>query len=355
MRGLVSAVLQQGAGHDYLLIVPPDAEHLLPASNGRCRILPSRVKYYSIREQFALPAVLRQHKIDLLHSPHFLIPLLCPCPAVITIHDVIYLACAGDLPSRVGHMYYRWMIQVAARRAASVVTDSEYSKQDIVRYLGTDPAKIQVVYLGVDEQFAGARDTAGIDSVRNKYGIRREFVFYAGICKPRKNHEGLFRAFRELVSSGVDADLVIAGPMADGETGLRRLAAALGIAERVIFTGFVDDRDLRLLYAAARVYACPSLYEGFGFTVLEAMAAGVPVVSSRETSLPEVAGSAALYADARDPLDFAAALRRAFLDDDLRCQLIAAGHANTRRFSWQDAARRMLSIYEHTFSTLAIR
>jgi glycosyltransferase involved in cell wall biosynthesis len=137
----------------------------------------------------------------------------------------------------------------------------------------------------------------------------------------------------------------MAGPRDRAETELRRLAEDLGVAAKVVFTGFVEECDLPALYSAARVYACPSLYEGFGFTVLEAMACGVPVVCSRETSLREVAGDAALYADARSPEHFGRALGQAWGDCELRESLVRKGRENLRRFSWDRAAAQTLAVY----------
>ena len=156
---------------------------------------------------------------------------------------------------------------------------------------------------------------------------------------------GLLQAFQLLRERGVQSQLVIAGPMGEGKPVLQRLAAELGIAEHVVFTGFVNDADLRALYSAARVYVCPSLYEGFGFTVLEAMACGTPVVCSSATSLPEVAGKAALYFDPHKPEEMAAQMHSAFSDDDLRASLIADGRKNLLRFSWAETARQTLAVY----------
>jgi glycosyltransferase involved in cell wall biosynthesis len=139
---------------------------------------------------------------------------------------------------------------------------------------------------------------------------------------------------------------VIAGPIAEGKEELQRLALELGVAEKLIFTGFVPDSDLPALYCGARLYACPSLYEGFGFTVLEAMSCGVPVVCSAATSLPEVAGEAALYADAQNPKEFAHALSLAYSNAELRRELIEKGHRNCARFSWESAARGALATYQ---------
>jgi len=229
--------------------------------------------------------------------------------------------------------------------ATRIITDSEHSRNEIVRYLHTDPEKIEVIYPAVDPFFHSETDSTRIASVRSRFGIDRDYVMCVGIYKPRKNHAGLLTAFSKMLDSGCQAQLVVAGPMGEGEPVLRRLAREFGIAEHVIFTGFVNDADLRALYFGARVYACPSVYEGFGFTVLEAMACGTPVVCSSATSLPEVAGKAALYFNPHNPKEMASQLVRAFSGDALRASLIAEGHRNLLRFNWKETARQTLEVY----------
>ncbi len=343
MKCLAEAVTAQAPENEYLLILPSDGDDLVNAP-GAQRIC-SPLKYYSLREQVELPRILRRHKVDLLHSPHFLLPLLRPCPAVATIHDVIYLACPQDLPSRAGRLYYRAMMNACARLATRIITDSKHSKSEIVSYLRADPERVDVIYPGVDPGFAPVADALQLAAVRSRFGIHREFILCVGIYKLRKNHAGLLRAFQRLLVSGVQAQLVVAGPMAEGEAALCRLAAELGVAERVVFTGFVTDAELRALYSAARVCVAPSLYEGFGFTVLEAMACGAPVVCSRATSLPEVAGKAVLYFDPHDPGEMASQLLRVFSDDALRASLIEQGQQNLQRFNWAETARLTLAVY----------
>ena len=347
MKCLTEAVIAEAPEHEYLLILPPGGEGLIQTQHARVEKISPELKYYSLREQVELPRILRRHKADLLHSPHFLLPLIRPCAAVATIHDVIYLACSEDLPSRGGRLYYRAMMNAAVKLADRIVTDSEFSKADIVRHLHADPEKVTVVHCGIDAGFRPVTDSAALERVLSRYGLGDEYILYTGIFKPRKNHSGLLRAFREFLASGNKAtQLVIAGPMAEGEAGLRQLAVELGIADKVAFLGFVAEDDLPALYTGARVYACPSFYEGFGFTVLEAMACGTPVVCSPETSLPEVAGNAALYANARSPLEFASALRRLFDDERLRAGMIEKGFRNCERFQWQKAARATVTVYE---------
>ena len=188
-------------------------------------------------------------------------------------------------------------------------------------------------------------DPARLDAVRSKYGLGSDFILCVGIYKPRKNHAGLLRAFQKVLRNGGRAQLVIAGPMAEGEAMLRRLAFELGIAEHVVFTGFVDEPDLCALYSQAQACVCPSLYEGFGFTVLEAMACGAPVVCSSATSLPEVAGQAALYFDPHNPEEIAHQLLRVLSDAALRTSLIEQGTRNLQRFNWADTARQTLAVY----------
>jgi glycosyltransferase involved in cell wall biosynthesis len=346
MKCLVEAILKQETDNEYLLLVPSDASDIIQSNSANVRRVVARSSYYSFREQIELPQILRTHKVDLLHSPHFLLPLSRPCPAVVTIHDVIYMACPEDLESKLGRLYYRAMMHASARLAVRIITDSIFSKNEIVRYLHVDPAKITVIYPAVDPGFRQISDAVAREAVFSKHGIGGDYIFYTGIYKARKNHAGLLKSFKRFLEFGGNGQLVIAGPLNEGERRLRTLAEELRISKQVIFTGFVDDAELCALYSAARVYACPSLYEGFGFTVLEAMACGTPVVCSEAASLPEVAGDAALRANANDAHAFGEALYQVFTDDDLRREMIGHGRQNLRRFSWEQAAKQCLQTYD---------
>jgi glycosyltransferase involved in cell wall biosynthesis len=346
MKCLVEAILEQETDNEYLLLLPSDAPDIIQSSSANVTRVVPHSGYYSFREQIELPRILRRHKVDLLHSPHFLLPLSRPCPAVVTIHDVIYMACPEDLESKLGRLYYRAMMHASGRLAVRIITDSVFSKNEIVRYLYVDPSKITVIYPAADPSFRRISDPDACEAVLSKHGIDGEYIFYTGIYKERKNHAGLLKSFKRFLELGGSNQLVIAGPIDEGERRLRTLAEELRISKQVIFTGFVDDSELCALYSAARVYACPSLYEGFGFTVLEAMACGTPVVCSEAASLPEVAGDAALLANANDAHAFGEALSRAFTDDELRKRMIGRGRENLRRFSWEQAARQCLQTYE---------
>lgn len=344
MRSLVEAVLQASPGNEYLLIVTPGTEHLLPHP-GECRLFFARSPYYSVSEQFEIPQVLEREKVEVLHAPHFVVPLWKKCPTLVTIHDTIHLIYPQDLPSMLGRTYARIMMNAAVRIADEVITVSHHAKSEIVRFLQVPASKVTVIPSGVSSDFARTASPQQKAAIREKFGICGDYVLYTGIYKERKNHVGLFRAFAVLLRRHPHLSLVIAGPLAEGEASLRQQAAELGIADHVRFTGFVSDEDLPILYAGAAVYACPSLYEGFGFTVLEAMACGVPVVANNATSLPEVCGDAAILSDATQPEKFAEAMEMALEPGALRDSMIDRGLENVKRYSWRKAADEVVQVY----------
>lgn len=353
MRQLVDAVLRVAPSNEYVLITTPQMEGEIPHS-ANSTVVATRARYYSVAEQFALPRIAREYRLDLFHSPHFLMPVGAPCPVVVTIHDCIYIACPEDLSTAIGRYYYRFMMQTAARRAVKIITDSEHSRRDIVRFLGASYARISVVPCGVDQKFCPQPEQE-VRRVREKYGITREFVFYTAIYKPRKNHARLLQEYALLRASGVHAQLVLGGPLDEGHKSLAAMARSVGIQQDLVLTGFIPDSDLPALYSAARLYACPSTYEGFGFTILEAMACGTPVVCHPATSLPEVGGDAVLYADANTPGEFAAAMKLLLCDSDAHARRVASGLHRARQFNWDDSARRTLRAYDEALNRQEVR
>jgi len=344
METLVTSVVEAAPQHDYLLILPRGSKHLahLPA---RVQRVYARSDYYSISEQFELPSILKKHEVDLLHAPHFVVPLRKTCATVSTIHDVIHLVYPQDIKSPLGRIYARLMMQAALRVSDKVVTVSEYSKQDIVRRAGGDAKKIDVIFPFLAAGLTKVTDLAALQAVRDHYGIRRNYILYMGILRERKNHAGLLRAFAKLIERGYDLDVVISGPIAPTESSLDGLVKELALEGRVIIAGFVPEEEIAALYSGASIYACPSLYEGFGYTPLEAMACGTPVVCHEGTSLPEVCGDAALYCDARNPDEFATTLAQVLDNADLRNSLIERGLNNIQRYSAQDSSSAILQLY----------
>lgn len=348
MTCLVNAIVEQAPQHKYLFIMAPGTEHLLPCAN-RGQVVIVSAAYYSFAEQLVLPWILWKYKVDLLHALHFVVPIIKVCPTIVTIHDAIHFVYPQDLPSWKGRVYAKAMMTAAAHIADRILTVSEYSKTDIVRYLHVNPKKVTVNYASLDKRFASAKSTDSLLCIKQKLGVTEDFLLYTGIYKARKNHLGLLNAFALLDTIGTRVQLVIAGQLGNGERLLRQRTLELGISKNVIFAGYVPDEELSFLYAAAKAYVCPSLYEGFGQTLIEAMACGTPVVCHRGSSLPEVCGDAALYADARESFEFAAQIRRLLEDSDLQSALIQKGYENVKRFDAGKIAQQTLLVYDDIF------
>jgi glycosyltransferase involved in cell wall biosynthesis len=303
---------------------------------------------YSLREHVSLPLKLRRLGAQLLHSPHYVVPLLCTTPSIVTIHDCIHLLFPQYLPNRMAWRYARFMMGHAIRRSALVLTVSEASRRDILAfYPDADPARLQVVPNAIDEALLEEPDAEEMARVRERYQIRGRFVLYAGNIKPHKNLERLVAAFGLLKQrAGLgDLKLLIIGDEINRFGYLRRSMEAAGVRQDVRFFGFVPDTTLAALYRLASVFAFPSLYEGFGLPPLEAMACGTPVVTSRISSLPEVVGDAAVLVDPYSVEDIARGLQSVLEDEALRADLITRGRARAQQFSWERSAKAIHAGY----------
>ncbi len=300
---------------------------------------------YGVREHLSIPFKLRRLGAELLHSPHYVRPLLCPIPSVVTIHDCIHLLFPQYLPNRMAWRYARYMMGSAIRHSAVVFTVSEASRADILRfYSWADPDKVHVVPNAIDTELLERPDEKEMERVRERYQVRGRFVLFAGNVKPHKNLERLIRAFALVREQGErdDLQLLLIGDDVSRYGALRRAVEKTGLRQDVRFFGFVPPSTLAALYRMASVFAFPSLYEGFGLPPLEAMSCGTPVVTSRISSLPEVVGDAAVLVDPYSVEDIALGISRLLDDHDLRRQLIDKGLARARSFSWE---RSVLAIH----------
>ena len=301
---------------------------------------------YSAREQFRIPLDLRRERADLFHAPHYVLPPLTPCRSVVTIHDCIHLRFPEYLPSRMAYAYARASLWTATHQAARVLTVSEASKRDILRYFRVPDEKIDVIPNAIDERFNQPPEPEQIQRVRERYQLDDPFVLYAGNIKPHKNIERLIEAFHLFRKGGFDqVKLLIIGDEISKYATLRRAVHRLKLHKHVRFFGFVSDETLAALYRLAAVFVFPSLYEGFGLPPLEAMASGAPVITSNVSSLPEVVGDAALLIDPYDPDAIADAMRQVLSDDGLRASLRERGLLRARHFSWERSIGRVHDIY----------
>ncbi|MEF3275301.1 MAG: glycosyltransferase family 4 protein [Chloroflexus sp.] len=278
---------------------------------------------------------------QVLFVPAHVVPLLHP-PAAVTIHDVGYRIFPETHTARRRielELTTRWSIY-AARRVLAI---SHATKRDLVQWYGVDPDRITVTHPGLSAGFGIPTDPALILETCARYGLsQRPYLLYIGTVQPRKNLVRVIEALALVVAAGYDLDLAIVGQRGWLSEPIERRASELGLAQRVHFTGYAPDADLPALLAGALAFVFPSLYEGFGIPVVEAMACGAPVITSTTSSLPEVAGDAALLVDPRDTHAIAAAIMRLSDDPDLRAVLRARGLARARQFTWEACAQRTL-------------
>ena len=299
-----------------------------------------------------LSAELALHPPDTLFIPAHVLPLGAPLRrrrTVVTIHDMGYLH-FPEAHTPMHRRYLRLSTLWSARAASHVIAISGATRDDLVRHAGIAPAKISVIHHGVSARFRPAGDAAQA-AARARYGISQPYFFYIGTVQPRKNLARLIEAFAQALSGsphlqapGGDLQLVIAGKRGWLTEAIERRAAELSVADRVRFVGYVPDDDVPALLSGALGFVFPSLYEGFGMPVLEAMACGTPVLAANSSSLPEVAGTAALLVNPTDTAAIAGGMARLAADAELRAELRALGLARAAEFSWQRCAQATLQV-----------
>jgi glycosyltransferase involved in cell wall biosynthesis len=347
IRNLLRQLARQDKVTEYVVICR-DADAGIAAELGpNFRTLTERAAAYSVREQWSVPLDLRRQRASLFHAPHYVLPPLTPCRSVVTIHDCIHLRFPQYLPSRIGYAYARASLWTATHRAARVITVSEASKRDILRYFRVPDSRIDVIYNAIDDRFWEPPSGDQMERVRQRYQLTAPFVLYAGNIKPHKNLERLIEAFHLLRQDPTkkDVQLLIIGDEISKYATLRRAVHRHKLHKHVRFFGFVSHDTLAVLYRLADVFVFPSLYEGFGLPPLEAMASGTPVVTSNVSSLPEVVGDAALMIDPYQPQAIAEAIARVLEEPELRATLRVRGLARAREFSWERSIARVRQIY----------
>jgi glycosyltransferase involved in cell wall biosynthesis len=308
--------------------------------------VPESARPYSVSEQIRIPLTLVRERAHLLHEPHYVLPSATRCRTVVTIHDCIHLMFPQYLPGSMAHLYARAVMWSAVNRSDRILTVSEASKRDILRFFDIPPEKVAVIYNAIDERFLGPPDLERMDLIRQRYQLDYPFLLYVGNIKPHKNVERLIDAFGMVRAKGLDdLRLVIIGDELSKYPALRQAVHRHRLDKYVRFLGFQPYDTLAGFYRLARAFVFPSLYEGFGLPPLEAMACGTPVVTSNVSSLPEIAGNAALLVDPYDRLSIAEAILRVVSDETLRQELSERGLARARQFSWSQSVAAIHRIY----------
>lgn len=297
-------------------------------------------------DQIILPLTLRKDDIDLFFSPYDKGPIFTGIPFIITIHDTIPYFFPEEKMRLVRRIFYTLFRKVVMRKASLIFTVSEHSKRDILRLWGVSEDKIRVVPNGIAYIFK-PQSFEKVIRVKERYGIRGEYVLYVGNFKPHKNLLSLLEAFAILPGEiRMNYNLVMVGKKDRYAFGIEERAKDLGIKDRLVFTGYVDDEVLPALYTGAKVFTFPSLYEGFGLPPLEAMACGTPVISSKTSSLPEVIGDAGIMVDPEKPVEMAEAIRILLLNEALHRELKCKGLKRAELFRIEKVATKIVQSME---------
>lgn len=343
-KNLVDELTRLQHGPRYFVLVQDDDPDL--DFSGRPNVTMIRVRAGLFRklplrfllEQLLLPCLLVMHRIDVLHSLHYSFPLIrFGTKQVVTLHDMTFFN-MPEAHERIKVIYFRFFIRADVRFADKVVFDSHSSLSDCTTRLGPVRGTSAVVHLGKSEAFHTGLAPDEIRRVREKYGLSADFILFVGTIEPRKNLSRLVSAFAGMCGGHPSLLLAIAGMRGWMYDGLMETVRNLNLHSRVVFTGFVPEEEKPFLISAAKVFAYPSLYEGFGIPVLEALACGIPTVTSNVSSLPEVAGNAALTVDPYSVAELTSALERLVSEAPLRDQLAREALRQAAKFTWTKTA-----------------
>jgi len=342
--------------NEYLIFLRQENFNEYQPQNSRFKKILADWRWYSLAEQLFFPWQLYCYKIDLMHFTHFNAPLFYRRPMVITVHDLIlqrFSTAKNTLFGRLKYFFknigYKIIIRLVLARAKKIIAVSRFVKNDIIKSFSIKPDKISVIYEGAPGVINNQQSTINNQIILERYVIRKPYLLYVGNAYPHKNLLRLTEAFKILRQVGHPGlQLVLVG----GEDYFYKKLKQENCDERgvcfgggVIFTGFVSDEELAALYQNSEMYVFPSLCEGFGLPPLEAMAYGVPVVSSSATCLPEILGPAAHYFDGEKATDMAAKISEVLTDEVLRQKLITAGFEQIKKYSWRQMSEETWKIY----------
>lgn len=318
-------------------------------SAGQPEVVKLRSTNNWLRLAYTLPQLCRKIQADILHVT-YIAPFVSPCPIVVTVHDVIFKRFPQFFSAR-DRLLFAALLPLTLRRASAIITDSESSCTDILNYYPYTHGKVYVAALAPSPVFNRIQSHGAVQKTCDHYGIGPRFILAVGNLQPRKNLNRLVQAFRGLIAQGLtECQLVLVGKDAYQSDLFRREISDLISSGKLILTGYLPDKDLAALYHAATAFVYPSLFEGFGLPILEAMACGTPVVTSNVSSMPGVAGNAALLINPVrvDQIQFA--LESIVNHPDLARRLSNLGQRRAQQFTWDQTARRIAEVYQYVLN-----
>lgn len=351
IRNLVTNLRNIDKENEYkILLLKKDLDKIKLGDN--FQKIEADFRWYSLAEQYSLPKILKKLQPDLVHFPHFNVPISYKGKYVVTIHDLIHqhfptraASTRNPLIYKMKKYGYKRVFDSAVKNSLKIITPSEFVKGQLEHEWSVDRSKIVVTPEGVDDSILNITRSLGrkeADSVLGKFNINGSYIFYIGNAQPHKNIFELIDAFRLVKQMYPDLSLVLSGPQNFFWQKIKDKIKD----KAIIFTGYINDEEMVALYKNAECFVMPSLEEGFGIPVLEAMACGCPVVSSQNGSLPEVGGDGAVYFDPNNIEDMAEKISKVLDDKGLRRNLIEKGLKRYKEFSWQKMAEQTLEVYQ---------
>jgi glycosyltransferase involved in cell wall biosynthesis len=346
---LVRSLLDIETSHEFVVLTHLSDRHLFNLSPEKEKFL-TDVPDLSrggrlVWEQFALPKLLKQLQIDLLHSPHYTMPLWTTIPVVVTYHDMTFFL-YPSYHTLVKRFFFPFMIRQSARRSSALIAVSESTRQDAIRLLGISPKNITSTLLGYDSSFVPIEDQIYLEQVRQKYQLPGRFIFNVGTIEPRKNQLALINAFDILADTDSNIALVLVGGAGWYYNQLSQQIIKSPNRDRIYLIGYVDRVDMPALYNLAEVFVYPSIYEGFGLPLVEALACGRPIITSNISALPEIVSDAGLLVSPNDCEQLSQAIRKLLEDKNLATEIGQKALVRAKEFSWRKTAEQTLEIYE---------
>lgn len=311
-----------------------------------------KTKNKLIWDYVELPRALKKNKIDICIFPKNVVPFNVKCKSIVIIHDLLHIK-DPKVYKWFDSLYMRLLIPFSVKKADKIVTDSKSTSNDLIELTGATKENVSVIYLAADDKYHPLNDSNEENSnVLKKYNLKLPYLLYIGSLSPRKNIPFLIKAFEEFMkANNIDIQLVLAGGKSWKDEEIHQTISKSPYRENIILTGFVDDDDLPYIYNQAEVFIYPSLYEGFGIPILEAMASGCPVLTSNTSSPPEVAGDAVLYFDPTNINDLVQNISKVVNNNELQTDLIEKGLKRVKEFSWKKTAQSIVLIYDEIYKS----
>jgi glycosyltransferase involved in cell wall biosynthesis len=348
---LIRSLQKIDTKNEYFIFVKPDEDNTCLSETPNFHIIKISGGNYVFWEQIMLPIYAKKYGVELLHCTSNTAPMFLSMPLVLTLHDVIFMEnISGKNTSsnyqKFGNLYRRWLVPKIVPKCKQITTISEVEKTNIIRVLGLRKDEVKVVHNGVSGRFGQKISVETIKEMREKWHLEHDFFLFLGNVEPRKNVNNTVKAFVAFAAMNTEIKLVITGLKPSFVETILNEIGKINYLNRFVFAGFVTENLLLALYSEAKLFLYPSLREGFGLPILEAMAFGTPVLTSNISAMPEVAGDAAFLVNPYSVEEITSKMIVAYENKEIRQEKIALGYLRPSMFTWQKTAEKMLYIYQ---------